>query len=117
MLHHIPDHVPNKERYQPFDKLYGSETSEHNHPLNPMKQTALNVGKVVNCEECSMWRLLHAKNKSNAEDLQKLEELLNDVYLCGSSFGDLDSESSKYLCQSRLKLCINNGNSLLQYEI
>ena len=44
-----------------------------------MKQTALNVGKVIQCDECSKWRLLHAKNKLKAGDLTKLEELLDDV--------------------------------------
>ena len=105
-LHHIPDPVPNGERYHPFDKLYGTETSERYRPslssntkadkgmpFNPTKQTALNVGHVIQCEECSKWRLLHSSHKLNGEDLLKLEELLEDVrYSCGSSFNDMDSE-------------------------
>ena len=73
-LEHLPDPIPNGEHYEPFENVYGNETSEKhcpslnekikkdkNIPFNPTKQTALNVGVTIMCEECGKSRLLHAE--------------------------------------------------------
>ena len=46
---------------------------------------------MVQCEECSMWRLIYAKKKLTRQARKELERRLNDFdYSCGSSTSDLD---------------------------
>ena len=73
-IQHIPDPDPNGERYKSFSKLHGTKTTERYRPslttqskpskgmpFDPTKQTALNVGQVIQCDDCGEWRLLHAE--------------------------------------------------------
>ena len=100
-LEHLPDLIPNGEHYEPFENVYGNETSEKhrpslnekikknkNIPFNPTKQTALNVGATIICEECRKSRLLHAAK--TVKDKDALKNFLERVtYSCGASLQKL----------------------------
>ncbi|XP_064639098.1 uncharacterized protein LOC135494758 [Lineus longissimus] len=103
-LKFLPDPVPAGERYVPFDTLYGTETTEqhrpslthkektgHGMPFDPKKQTALNVGLLIMCEECDKWRLLHKKkDRLRQNDRIKLEQCLETIsYTCGSKLTEV----------------------------
>ena len=103
-LAHLPDPIPNGEHYKAFESIYGTETSEKhrpsltfnvkkdkNIPFNPTKQTALNVGETIACEECGKYRLLHASKK--VKDKDTLNRFLECVtYSCWASLQDIVDE-------------------------
>ena len=105
-LHYLPDPIPDSdEHYKCFSDVYGQKTSEEYRPslqatrknakqslgFTPCQQHALNVGLLVQCEECDMWRLLFSKNKLNYPEVVELGKILDDVsYTCGVSFSDLE---------------------------
>ena len=46
---------------------------------------------MVQCEDCSMWRLLFSKRKLTKVQGRTLEAILSDVlYSCGASFEDIE---------------------------
>ena len=60
-------------------------------PFSPSKQHVLNVGTMVQCDECSMWHLLLSKKKLSVSDKVQLESILSDIsYTCGSTFDDIE---------------------------
>ena len=100
-VHHLPDPVPNGERYKPFEEVYGTVTTEEYRPsisnkakvdkripFNPSGQTALNVRQVITCSECSKPRVLHSSRKVKDNVKEISEELDSLSYSCGASLQD-----------------------------
>ena len=97
-IHHLPDPVPNGQRYTPFTDLYGTETSEKHRPslttrakpdkgmpFAPTKQTALNVGQVIQCDDCGKWRVLHSKYMLKGNSIDMVSDYLSHIsFSCGS---------------------------------
>ena len=60
-------------------------------PFNATQQHVKNVGLLIQCEECLMWRLLFSKKKLDLTSKTLLEKVLQDIsYTCGASFDDLN---------------------------
>jgi hypothetical protein len=105
-IHFLPDPVPKGDgHYKSFPDLYGQATTEEFRPslkprvastklvlgYIPSQQHVHNVGLLVQCEECDMWRLLFCKNKLNYQEVCELERILDDVsYTCGMLFSELE---------------------------
>ena len=105
-LHFLPDPIPNDDgHYKNLFDVYGQKTGEQHRPslqatrknakqsvgFTPSQQHVHNVGLVVQCEECDMWRLLFCKHKLNSQEVVVLGKVLDDIsYTCGVSFSDLD---------------------------
>ena len=111
-LHHIPDPVPNGDHYKDFAALYGTETSEqhkpsskdnsgtksHGMPFAPSAQYAKNVGTVIQCSECSKWRLMYTKSTLKKKQKLELEKNLQEVlYVCGDSLADAECDDDSVL--------------------
>lgn len=111
-LHFLPDPVPEGDgHYKAFADLYGTPTTEKYRPslLEAQKQKVhkrtldfytsqqhvTNVGIVIQCEECEMWRLLFSRKKFNAHQRANLQTILDHVaYTCGKNiFEDLELPS------------------------
>ena len=82
-LNHLPDPVPMGDRYQDFTTLYGQPTSEKHCPSlagpkscghhgMPFAPSAKNVKLVLQCSDCSKWRLLYAKQLLRLKQRQEL---------------------------------------------
>ena len=107
-LHHIPDPVPLGEHYRNFTDLYGTDTTEqyrpsltknstksHGMPFSPTAQYAKNVGTVMQCCECSKWRLLYSKSVVKRNQKTELEILLEDIhYVCGNTLTEIDCDNA-----------------------
>ncbi len=117
-LHHIPDPVPKGEHYQDFSAAYGTETSEqhkpsskgnsgsksHGMPFSPSAQYAKNVGTVVQCSECSKWRLMYAKSALKKNQKSELEDILLEVlYVCGDTLTEVEHDDDSVLNAIHLK--------------
>ena len=105
-LHFLPDPIPNDDgHYKCFADVYGQDTSEQYRPslhtskrnakqslgFTPSQQHVRNVGLLVQCEECDMWRLLFCRHKLNYQEIVELQKCLDDIsYTCGVLFSDLD---------------------------
>ena len=76
-LRYLPDPMLGSDgHYQLFDSVIGSQTSEKDRPslqaqkqkkslsYSSVKQHAVNVGVVIQCDECNKWRLLFSKRKA-----------------------------------------------------
>ena len=89
-------------------EVYGLDTTEEHRPslltarktalqslgFTPSQQHVRNVGVLIQCDECGMWRLLFSKQKLNYQELSELERSLDDVsYSCGLSLSELDLPS------------------------
>ena len=86
-----------------FSKVFGTTTSEEHRPSlsakRPKKsvpiptsmQHAKNTNVMIQCEECSMWRLVYSPVKLTSKQrenlLLKLEQY---AYSCGSELTDMD---------------------------
>ena len=91
--------------------MYGSQTSEkhrpsistpgaknHGMPFPPSAQYAKNVKVVLQCGECSKWRVLYAKRALKRHQKEELEKLLEDLeYTCGSVFEDIETDDDSVL--------------------
>ena len=105
-LHFLPDPIPdNNTHYKSLCDVYGQKTDEEYRPslqatrknakqsfgFTPSQQHVQNVGLLVQCEECDMWRLLFCKHKLNYQEVVELGKTLDDIsYTCGVSFSDLE---------------------------
>ena len=104
-LRFLPDPMINPsdpEHYLPFEDAMQKETSEKDCPslqrqkkktiaYSPSTQHVKNVDVMVQCEDCSMWRLLFSKRKLTNVQRRTLEAILNDVSCsCGASFEDIE---------------------------
>ena len=127
-VHHIPDPIPDGEHYKPFSELYGTETTGRYRPslttrANPdegipfvvSKQTALNVGQVIQCDECGKWRLVHANAKLQKTEIDLLCNVLSEIsYSCGTSLQNGEATETGVLqsvyvrkditCQSNIEI-------------
>lgn len=86
-LHFLPDPVPGVDgHYRSFDEAIGSVTDESHRPSMCTKakrkktlpcsaslQHVKNVDLMLQCEECSMWRLLNSKHKLNRTERADLQ--------------------------------------------
>jgi hypothetical protein len=107
-LHNLPDPIPiiNQEHYKQFEDVYGTETTEDFRPslqkkgvdnkvtndmgFSPSGQYAANTGTVIQCCECSKWRVLYCKRKLNTNENSLLNRFLDSIeYTCGDSFNYL----------------------------
>ena len=59
----------NTEEYRPSLQAT-RKNSKQSLGFTPCQQHALNVGLLVQCEECDMWRLLFAKDKLNYPEME-----------------------------------------------
>ena len=77
-----------------------SEMSKTILGFNATQQHAKNTGTVIQCEECSMWRLIFSKTKLSPQGKSDLAKLLEDIsYTCGVSFDEISlSDSLKSIC-------------------
>ena len=104
-IHELPNPIMDDDgHYKPFNAVYGTtNTSTALLPsertvkktksisFNATQQHVRNVGLLVQCDECRMWRLLFSKRKLNPGAVGQLEVLLEDMsFTCGASFEDLD---------------------------
>lgn len=102
----LPDPVPDTDgHYKSFFDLFGQPTTEEFRPslkntsksaknvlgYAPSQQHVNNVGLLVQCEECDMWRLLFCKYKLNYQENCELQTALDDIsYTCGMLFDELE---------------------------
>ncbi|XP_071947398.1 uncharacterized protein [Antedon mediterranea] len=103
-VHHLPDPMPDGDKYYSFEELYGKKTTEHYRPsftvtratghgcpFNPSAQTAKNAGVIIQCEECEKWRCLYAKKKLTKKTRQALELLMETaLYSCGATLTTIE---------------------------
>ena len=112
-IHHLPDPIPDGDKYKDFEEVYGSQTSEKHRPSlsspgakthgmpfpPPSAQYAKNVKVVLQCGECLKWRVLYSKYSLKKDQREELEQLIEDLdYPCGSIFADIEAgEDSIYV--------------------
>ena len=59
--------------------------------FNDLIRHVTNVGIMVQCKQCDMWRLLYSKRKLTLSEKQQLQSLFEDVsYSCGAMFEELN---------------------------
>lgn len=92
-IHNLPDPVINEEgHYQSFSDLYGTSTTENDLPttsshdkrklpFNATQQHVKNVGLLILCEECEMWRLLFSKSKLSSKCIVEVIFRRHFIYL------------------------------------
>ena len=119
VLHFLPDPILGSDgHYLPFDDVFRSQTSEKDRPslqaqkqkkslsYSPVKQHAVNVGVVVQCDECNKWRLLFSKRKLAFHERHELEQLLSDIsYTCGAKMEDLQLPELLKCVEIRIHQC------------
>lgn len=103
-MHFLPDPVPgNDEHYLPFSDIFGKSTTDEHRPslkkqkssipFTPTAQHARNANTMLQCDECSKWRLVYAKHKLKKEQYEKLQDELEDAsFSCGSQLSELLGE-------------------------
>lgn len=110
-IHHLPDPIPDGDKYKDFEEVYGSQTSEkhrpslsspggktHGMPFPPSAQYAKNVKVVLQCGECLKWRFLYCKYSLKRDQREKLEQLVEDLdYTCGSIFANIEADEDSVL--------------------
>ena len=80
---------------------------------SPVKQHAVNVGLVLQCDECNKWRLLFSKRSLPFHDRQELERLLSDVsYTCGARIDDLQLPERLMCVEIRAHQCSDSIETL-----
>lgn len=103
-LCHLSDPMMGKDdHYLSFEEVFTINTSEKDRPsLSHAKKDkplpfrlstrhVQNVGTLVQCQECDLWRLLYSKRKLTLSEKQQLQSILEDVsYSCGALFQELD---------------------------
>ena len=107
-LRFLPDpQMQDDGHYIPFAKAFTLNTTEQDRPslkgkktakplsFSPSVQHARNTDTMVQCDECSMWRLVFSKRKLSVAARSTLQVILEDVsYTCGASLDDLDLPDS-----------------------
>ena len=102
-LRFLPDpQMQDDGHYIPFVKAFTLNTTEQDRPslkgkktakplsFSPSVQHAQNTDTMVQCDECSMWRLVFSKWKLSVAARSTLQAILEDVlYTCGVSLDDL----------------------------
>ena len=93
--------------YIPFAKAFTLNITEQDRPslkgkktakplsFSPSVQHARNTDTTVQCDKCSMWRLVFSKRKLSVAARSTLQAILEDVsYTCGASLDGLDLPDS-----------------------
>ena len=71
-----------------FYRLRAKNTVQES--FNNPSQHIRNVGLLVRCEECDMWKLLFCKFKLNYQEVSELRRCLDDIsYTCEVSFSGI----------------------------
>ena len=99
--------MQNDGHYMPIAKAFPLNTTEQYRPslkgmkstkplsFSPSVQHICNTDTLVQCDECSMWRLVFSKPKLSIATRSTLQSILEDIsQTCGSSFDDLDLPDS-----------------------
>jgi len=87
-----------------YDEIYRMCTSESSRPSlqkKPQRKKTLpfhgvlqhvkNVDMMLECMECSMWRLLYSKKKLSRHDKKRLQDALDEwEFTCGAPLQDLE---------------------------
>ena len=106
-LKFLPDHpqIQDDGHYQPFQEAIAlNTTTEQDQPsqkgkkkasplsFSPSVQHTRNADTIVQCNECSMWRLLFSKRKLSVTECATLQVVLEDIlYTCGVSLDETRS--------------------------
>ena len=97
----LPDPVPTEDgHYKSFEELLGTPTDGSFRPsLQKVKKTlpfsasiqhVKNVDMMLQCEECSMWRLLYSRCKLTRQEKVDLNDAVEDLaFTCGAPIQDL----------------------------
>ena len=117
-LKFLPDPVLGEDgHYLPFSNVYEKPTTEKDRPslkakkqkslsYSPSKQHATNVGVVIQCEECSKWRLMFSKRKLSLHQQQELRSRVSDLsYSCGATMEDVDLPDDLQCVEIRSHCC------------
>ena len=69
-LHHLPNPIISDDHYKPFNKVFGTQTTEKDRPSAQksidggrrftLKHVKKNANIMLMCEECCLWRLLYS---------------------------------------------------------
>ena len=123
-LHFLPHPTPKEDgHYAPFAEVFGKATSEEHRPSLKQKirknslpfyasvQHVRNADIMLQCEECSMWRLLYSKYKLTKTRRIELQKILDNVsYSCGAVLKDLqlppafkDVEVKEHVCNDPIE--------------
>ena len=98
----LPDPVPAEDgHYKAIDQLLGTPTdgsfrpslqkAKKTLPLSASIQHVKNVDMMLQCEECSMWRLLYSRYKLTRQEKTQLKAAVEDLsFTCGAPLQDLD---------------------------
>lgn len=104
-LGHLPDPIPGDDgHYKGFHTIFKTPTTEEYRPSKSEKrpkakslpfrasvQHVRNTEMMLQCEECSMWRLIYAKRKLKPPERLQLEHSLSDLsFSCGAQLQDAD---------------------------
>lgn len=103
-LGHLPDPLPGEgDHYKAFDDVFKTVTTEEHRPSTkrskkgkslPFRasvQHVKNTGMMLQCDECSMWRLIYSKKKLKPAEKVELERSLDSLsFSCGASLQDAD---------------------------
>ncbi|XP_019855518.1 PREDICTED: uncharacterized protein LOC109584280 [Amphimedon queenslandica] len=117
-LYTLPNPVIGEDgHYKDFQSVIKTDTSNSYAPseltknskanlgFNVTQQHAKNTGTVIQCEECSMWRLIFSKKKLSPQGKADLSRLLDDIsYTCGAAFDEIN------LPESLNTICIKTHN-------
>ena len=101
----MPDPMPGDDgHYKPFKDLLGTKTNETRRPslqkapkrrkklpFTASVQHVKNVNTMLQCDECSMWRLLYCRFKLFKKEQADLEAALEDIsFTCGAQLQNLE---------------------------
>ena len=102
---HLPDPlIENDQHYFKFEDAYMKDTTEKDRPslqtqstrkkslpFTPSQQHVKNIGLMLQCEECDLWRLLYSRRKLSIKEKEELQRVFDDVsYICGGTIQELD---------------------------
>uniref|UniRef100_U9UYI2 Uncharacterized protein n=1 Tax=Rhizophagus irregularis (strain DAOM 181602 / DAOM 197198 / MUCL 43194) TaxID=747089 RepID=U9UYI2_RHIID len=98
-LNFLPDPIPsrdNTDHYMPFERVYGTETTEEYRPTymqtqanaEPISKSILIGGKIrfyINCEDCRKRRCVYSDKSLNNEEQEDYQQALESYsYSCGN---------------------------------
>ena len=100
-LHVLPDPVPSEDgHYKTLEELLGTETDGSHRPslqktskrkkTLPFLASVQHVDLILQCDECSMWRLLYSRFKLTRKARADLQVAIDDIsFTCGAPLQDL----------------------------
>ena len=108
-IKHLPDPtIGDEDHYLTFEMAFQKETTEKDRPslakpikrrkslpFTPSVQHVRNIGLMLQCEECDLWRLLYSKRKLSVQEKTQLQAYIDDItYTCGATLQELDLPES-----------------------